>query len=287
LQHVCEDLRERITAQGLFISKAQDDRTKTEAAHAELLVNAPALHALEAETKAVQWKLENQNKVKFNKALELGALKKEVNPFRAQMEANKKEAQAVSAKAKEKKDELKDTRDLQARFEFWIKGFKDVRFQVMQESLAQLNAETNECLHQLGLTDWALEFIVEKENKSGTVKRGFLCEVRSPYTEEAMPWEVWSGGESQRLRLATQLGVSNMLCSRLGLEFDFEMWDEPTSNLSPGGINDLMTVLQDRATRYGRRIFLADHRALDFDFSGRLVVTKTEDGSQLGEVEVR
>lgn len=284
LQDRVLNLTRKAEEQGSTFLLARKQREKASEAIAMLSQPTP-INELLVEKHGIENSLAATNKSKFNAAQALGALKKEVNPFIAQVEASRKEAQAVSDKAKAKGKEVKESRGLQARFEFWIKGFKDVRYQVMQESLAQLNAETNECLHQLGLADWALEFSVEKENKSGTVKRGFLCEVQSPYTEESMPWEVWSGGESQRLRLATQLGVANMLCSRLGLDFDFEFWDEPTSNLSLGGIKELLAVLSDRAERYGRRIFLADHRAMDFPFDGVLNITKTEEGSQLGELE--
>lgn len=287
LQAIWDGLRLQVSAKVLEFTRAQAASKKMDAAHATLLETVPSLPALEAELRLVAQSLAALNKTKFTAALAMGALKKEVNPFHAQREANKQQVEDVRKQAKQKKAELKETRDLQAQFEFWIKGFKDVRYQVMQESLAQLNAETNECLHQLGLEDWSLEFGVEKENKSGTVKRGFLCTVHSPYTEEAMPWEVWSGGESQRLRLAAQLGVSNLLCSRMGLDFDFEFFDEPSSWLSPGGIKELLTVLQERAQRYGRRIFVADHRAFDFTFDGVLTVTKTEEGSILGAVEAQ
>lgn len=285
LHDIYDAVRKQIEDQLTVLSKAMVANKKADAAHASLLETVPSLPALETELRLVAQSLATLNKTKYTAALALGVLKKETNPFHAQRDANKQQVEVVSKQAKQKKAELKETRDLQGRFEFWIKGFKDVRYQVMQESLAQLNAETNECLHQLGLTEWALEFSVEKENKSGTVKRGFLCEVRSPYTDEAMPWEVWSGGESQRLRLAAQLGVANLLCSRLGLDFDFEFWDEPSSWLSPGGIKDLLSVLQERAQRYGRRIFIADHRAFDFPFNGTLTVRKTSEGSMLGSVE--
>jgi len=281
-----KELTEQIVslgAQGVKAAKLQKQAEEEERALTEA---APPLKTLEAELQVLQNNLSVSNKTKYSTALAVAALKKEANPFRAQLEANKKAAKEVSEQAQKKKEELKELRTLQTRFEFWVKGFKDVRYQIMQESLVQLNAEANECLHQLGLTDWSLNFSVEKENKSGTVKRGFLCEVISPYTDEPMPWEVWSGGESQRLRLAAQMGVANLLCSRLGLEFDFEMWDEPSAWLSPGGIKDLLGVLKDRALRYGRRIFVADHRAYDFDFDGVLRITKTEDGSQLDPVEV-
>ena len=250
-----------------------------ELAFNKLSASAPSLQNMEQRKESIETSLRSANSRKFNATKNLGAVKKEVNPFRQLQETNRQEIKAAAATAAATLKELNETRELQARFEFWIKGFKDVRFQIIQESLTQLNAEANECLHQLGLQSWGLEFAVERETKSGGVKRGFICNVLSPYTEEAVPWEAWSGGESQRLRLAGQLGISNLLCARLGHEFDFEFWDEPSNWLNAGGINSLLQALRERAQRYGKRIFIADHRAFDFDFDGELKVVKTDTGS--------
>lgn len=203
------------------------------------------------------------------------------NPFELQKSKDKALAAEATKVADAKAKELSDVRYLASAFSFWTKGFKDVRFQVMQESLAQLNVEVNECLHDLGLQGWQLQFDVEHETKKGTVKRGFQCSVMSPSSVEGVPWEAWSGGESQRLRVAAQMGVSNMICSRLGIDPDFEFWDEPSTYLNEEGIKDMLAVLQERAHRYQRRIFLADHRSLDFDFDGTLYINNTEEGSTI------
>lgn len=178
--------------------------------------------------------------------------------------------------------ELGGVRFMASAFEFWQKGFKDIRFQLIEESLRQLNAEVNECLVALGLEAWQLEFSVEKETKKGTVRRGFNCDVLNPaVVTGAVPWEVWSGGESQRLRLAAQLGVANMISARTGFDCNLELWDEPTTWLGEEGIKDLLAVLEERAKRYGRVILIADHRSIDFPFAGTVLVTKTGAGSTL------
>lgn len=239
------------------------------------------IHTINAKVAVVEGKLGSLNKSKLSAQLAVNTLKKEKNPFLEQVKQNQIQASSIKKELSGKSGELTEVRNLQKQFEFWIKGFKDVRLQVMQESLIELNAEANECLHQLGLEDWELEFTVEKETKSGTVKRGFLCEVHSPYTDDPVPWEAWSGGESQRLRLAAQLGVANLLASRMGQRFNLEWWDEPTTNLSPQGIKSLLSVLQERAERYGRIILLADHRVLEYPFDGVLNIIKDEQGSHI------
>lgn len=206
---------------------------------------------------------------------------RETNPFALRKKAAETEAAKLEEDAAALEAESAELQGLQATFEFWAKGFKDIRFQVMQESLMQLNVEVNECLHDIGLPEWEIRFDVERETKKGTVRRGFLCSVLAPGAPETVPWEAWSGGETQRLRIAAQLGISNMIRARTGVSPDFEFWDEPTGWLNEAGIKDVLSILQERAERYSRRIFLADHRALDFDFDGALTITKKENGSEL------
>jgi DNA repair exonuclease SbcCD ATPase subunit len=207
-------------------------------------------------------------------------LASERNPFVIQTKNNKVLADEAKKQAGVKQAEIDDAHRFEAALAFWQKGFKEIRFQVMQESLDQLNAEVNESLHDLGLEDWEMHFEVEQETKKGTIKRGFLCTIKSPDSPETgVPWESWSGGESQRLRVASELGVANMISAYLGLDIDTEFWDEPSTWLNDEGIKDLLAVLQERAQRYQRRIFLADHRTLDFPFDGTIEVEKTERGS--------
>lgn len=210
----------------------------------------------------------------------LKELKVRENPHKAEADIAARRLRSFTLKKAALEKEIQEQTQTKSYLEYWVKGFKDIRYQVLTESLTQLNAEVNECLHDLGLSDWELEFSVETETKTGTIKRGFQCLVSSPNSPGgAVPWEAWSGGESQRLKVGAQMGVANMLEARLGLELDFEFWDEPSNFMENEGIKDLLGLLKDRATQYSKRIFLADHRALDFNFDGVLYVVKDSTGS--------
>lgn len=214
---------------------------------------------------------------------ELAACRGAGNPFEAQRRQHARNLQAALGRLSEAEAGESALQEQVSQFEFWAKGFKDIRLQILKDSLAQLNAEVNEALHDLGLEGWRIDFEVEQETKSGGVRRGFLCAVSSPQSPEglAVPWEAWSGGESQALRVAIQLGTANMLSDRLGLSNDFEFWDEPSRWLREMRVKDLLGVLQERAYRYGRRVFVAEHRSLDFDFDGVLEVSKVDGVSTL------
>jgi len=144
----------------------------------------------------------------------------------------------------------------------------------------QLELEANAALHSLGLEDWRMQFDVERETKAGGVTRGFTVLVESPESDGAVPWEAWSGGESQRLRIACAIGLSNLILAQRGVDFDLELWDEPSSWLTEEGVESLLQLLADRARESRRKVIVADHRALGFGgFSRTVLVEQGKEGS--------
>jgi DNA repair exonuclease SbcCD ATPase subunit len=165
-------------------------------------------------------------------------------------------------------------------FEYWIKGFKEIRLFLISEVLTHLEVEVNNALYQLGLQDWKIEFSIDKVNKSGTVRKGFTVLIYSPYNEEPVAWESWSGGEGQRLRLAGALGLSNLILARNGAESFIEVYDEPSQFLSSKGISDLLDTLNDRARDQNKQIWVIDHRSFEYPFDGMYSIIKDKEGSR-------
>ena len=168
-----------------------------------------------------------------------------------------------------------------AHLEYWVKGFKDIRLFLMDEAVTQLEAQTNQALVELGLEEWQIRFDVEREKKTGGIAKGFSVEITPPF-RRPMPWEAWSGGESQRLRLAGRVALATLILSRRGIAPGIEIWDEPTQYLGEEGIEGIKEVLRKRAETFGIIIFLIDHRAYDFSgFEAKWTVVKTERGSHM------
>ena len=165
-------------------------------------------------------------------------------------------------------------------YSFWVRGFKDLRLQLIAEALTELEIEVNSCVTALGLIDWELKFQVDRETASGTISRGFTVSVISPYNNKPVPWESWSGGESQRLRIAATMGLSNLIRSRTGTELALEVWDEPSTALSQQGVHDLLEALNHRANTEQRPIWIVDHTSHSFGgFAGGATITKRKSGS--------
>lgn len=243
----------------------------------------------------------NQNKRDFEERLrkqqwQLKSLKERLPGLKSQITAEVERESAYSEMIAAKKQALKALRTalgtLQASItkldeehtavSFWIGGFKRVRLFIVEEALQQLEIEVNNNLANLGLMKWRVAFDVERENKSGGITKGFIVLIYPPGAESPIRYESFSGGETQRLRLAGDLGLANLIMERAGLSNTLEAFDEPSKHLSQEGLLDLAECLCQRAQEQGKIIVLVDHQVVSFSgFAGTFTVLKDADGSRL------
>ena len=203
-----------------------------------------------------------------------------VNPYVAEEHGRKRNLGKAYVQRFRLRQRMEEQEQQAARAQFWKKGFAQIRLDLVGEVMKRMENECATNLTDLGLPDWHIEFSLDKENKSGTINRGFHVLVHSPHNSEPVPFESWSGGEAQRLRLAVSMGLADMVQDFNGAKWQFEVWDEPAAWLSQDGIDMLISALQHRARRLGKTVWLADHRALSAGaFDGVLTVVKDEHGS--------
>lgn len=200
------------------------------------------------------------------------------NPHIRRRDALIAEKETVAAEIKELGTQKRQAQGQVLRTDFWKAAFKRVRLFMVKRVLAQLEVETASAAIALGLINWKITFSTELETKSGSVKPGIHIMVKSPIA--SAPWEVWSGGEGQRVRLAVALGLSSLIQRLAGVFVGFEVFDEPSAWLSQEGIEDLLMHLQHRAQVTGKSIWLSDHRSLNSaSFAETWEVAKTREGS--------
>ena len=213
---------------------------------------------------------------------DIKTLTHETNPYYDLQRKQERDIQHARIALGDLQAALDDARYKQSLYAFWTVGFKEVRLYLISEAIEELEIEVNSAITALGLVDWELRFQIDRENKSGTITRGFSVFVKSPHNDKLVPWEAWSGGESQRLRIAATMGLADLIRSRAGTDIPLEIWDEATNNLSKEGAEDLLEALAWRAQQEQRVIFLVDHRALHFgDFAGYVNIIKTPSGSRI------
>jgi len=167
-------------------------------------------------------------------------------------------------------------------YKYWNKAFKDIRMELIDEALHELEITTNSYAEQLGLIGWAIRFNTEKEVKGGNTKFGMYITLFPPGVDEPVRWESYSGGESQRWHLAVTFALSEILLARAGVTPNVLVLDEPTQHMSPAGVDQLLEYLHDRAKDERKSIYLVDHASFDRgEFEEVIVVEKDEKGSYI------
>ena len=211
---------------------------------------------------------------------EIKAMKNNYLTLEKERQENLKKFKAT---IKDNEDLLGEAKKEYDAYTYWVGGFKSIRLLLLLDSLKELEISVNNNLNKLGLSDWSVKLDIDRETKSGTVRKGFSVLVCSPDNEDFVPMEVWSGGEMQRLKLAGSLGLMDLIQSKRQVDFGIEIFDEPTAWLSPVGISDLVQLLYDRAKENNKKLFLIDHKDLgSFGmFSGTINIVKDEKGSHI------
>lgn len=206
----------------------------------------------------------------------------EVNPYTRGLSELRKRARVLSDDLKNNKAEIIKQEELIECTSFWIKGFKEVRLQIIEEVLQELEICTDAMLDEVGLTGWSLLFDVERETAAGGIQRVLHVSVQSKRMPKAVKFQCFSGGEKQRLRLVGSLALADVLLNRAGVTSEFEVLDEPSRGLSVEGLYNLIDALADRARERGKAIWLCDHRIAQSNrFTSVLKVEKSSRGTRV------
>lgn len=266
LGEIDEDLRQAVHETEEIQKELMQNRQDKAQNSAKLGVSGREMSQIRAELRRIQYKIEETEKAE--------------NPHLEAKKRAEQQLEELKASTKEAKNSMEGVEKELLAVKYWGKGFREVRLFLISEVLEQLELETNTSLFRLGLRGWEIRYDTDKETKSGTIKKGFEVMIKSPHNTEWVPWEAWSGGESQRLRLAGTLGLSNLILARSGITPEFEVFDEPSTWLSQKGIEDLLDTLDARAREEQKQIWIIDHRSLDYGrFDGMVTVVKDEAGS--------
>lgn len=261
------------------IEKIEEDLSEINEVRRELLEDRRKLDGEKSNLKSqyVKWKTTEQALQK-----QLEKLSQQVNPYAQEVQKQQKKLEELKNVWEKDSNESKVLEKELHGTQFWVKAFREVRLSLISEVLTQLELEVNNKLFQLGLQDWKVLFAVEGLTKAGKVKKGFTVTISTPYNLEPVNWNAWSGGESQRLRLAGALGMADLITARCPYMPAFEVFDEPSSYLSEAGISSLLEILSDRARTTGKQIYLIDHRRLDASkFDGLVSIVKSTDGVEI------
>lgn len=223
-----------------------------------------------------------KDKINYN-SIELEKEKNNKNPYTDMISDNDSKVKMLKRKLLYQEEELDRTKRLVEIYKYWQKGFKDIKLMLTSEALDEFEIEINNNLQNLGLADWKVKLLVDTETKSGSVKRGFNIFVKSPVNENLVPFDCWSGGEGQRIRIATTLGLVDFISNKRGSLWNILVLDEISRHLSTSGIEDVIYLLRNKALENNMKIFYIDHKDLHTygGFTSTINIIKDDKGSKI------
>ena len=116
---------------------------------------------------------------------------------------------------------------------FWTKGFKAIRFTLMQTITAKLQLYVTAIAQNLGLRCDAVNISAWTETAKGVAKPKITVTVITP--EGPLSLEASSEGAEQRINLAFFLAIGMLIEATLGVHIGFKAFDEPLSGLDEEG----------------------------------------------------
>jgi DNA repair exonuclease SbcCD ATPase subunit len=247
-----------------------------------LIVASERLGDLYRSKEIVSGQLEGHIKSKRERLNQLAS--QDQNPFTAALTEIKKK---LSSNAKARKGMTAEIAEAEVRrqaCDFWRDGYKEIRLSLIDAALEELQLAATRHAEMLGLEDWLIRFDTERLTQAGSLAPNFTIRLWPPGQDEAIRFESYSGGESQRLQLAIAFGLSEVILSRAGVSPSLEILDEPSKGLSSEGVKDLLEHLAERAKELGRAIYIVEHHSLEKGcFTKTILIEKDENGSRIIE----
>lgn len=169
-----------------------------------------------------------------------------------------------------------------ASYEIWAKAFKEIRLNLIDDTLMELEFTVNKHIAALGLHDWEVGFETERETSQGKLVSKMTVNIFPPDRNEPVSLDALGGGVTTRIQLGIFFGLSEILLARAGVLPNIEWLDEPCKHLSDEGVGDLLECLRDRARETGRTIYVIEHKMLDHsEFDSVIWIEKDADGSRI------
>jgi DNA repair exonuclease SbcCD ATPase subunit len=205
------------------------------------------------------------------------------NPYEKQEEDRKAAVFQFVAQTKEKKQEI-EALNTDIRYqEFWVEGFKKIRMSLFSTMIDRFQSYAQDLLSQYS-SELQIEFSTERETRSGTMKDEFNISVTDS-SGTKMSYEMYSGGERQKVKLSIARALGAMIRDDCGKDFNFVAFDEPNDALDNVGKEINFEVLSKLAED-GKVVLVTDHDALFKDkFDASILVVKDHDKAYIMENE--
>lgn len=202
-------------------------------------------------------------------------IRKMPNPYKEQESTRKATLFSLASEAKSLRQQIESLETESKYYAFWAEGFKKIRFSLFGTAIDRFQDYAQATLSQY-TSELQIYFSTERETRSGTVKDEFDISVTDA-SGTTLSYELYSGGEKQKLRLSIALALAQMIRDSCGKEFNFIAFDEPNDALDDCGKSVNFEVFSKLA-QDGRAVLVTDHDALFKDQFDRTIVVVKENG---------
>lgn len=198
------------------------------------------------------------------------------DPYEKQILQAAQDIETHKATLETKATEKRDSETKASEFEFWQKTFPEVSLDILNELVDELAVYFNQAMSNLGLFGWDLQVQTERGLKDGKRTRKEI-NLTLTHKGKALSLDGLSGGEKQRLRIASAVGLSDLIKAKLESPVNFLLLDEPSLGLSAQGIDNLISYLSQLSKH--SHIMMAEHRVVEnANFDKIIEVVKNPSG---------
>lgn len=211
----------------------------------------------------------------------LKALRNTQNPYEKQEEERKITLFGLVEQIKRKKQGIESLNEEIQYYQFWVEGFKKIRISLFSIMIDRFQDYAQNLLSQYS-SELQIQFSTERETRSGTTKDEFDISITDS-SGTVLSYEMYSGGEKQKIRLSIAMALAQMIKDDCGKEFNFVAFDEPNDALDDMGKEVNFEVFTKLAEE-GKAILVTDHDSLFKDkFDHSITVVKENDKSYIKE----
>jgi DNA repair exonuclease SbcCD ATPase subunit len=202
--------------------------------------------------------------------------KEEINPYIELEEQRKEKIKETGTTIRKIKSEIIKFKEDQQYYEFWIEGYKKIRMMIFDTMISELEAVSQQFLSQYS-SELTILMSTERETRSGTIKDEFNISIMDSNGIE-ISYEMYSGGERQKIRLSIARALAQLIKDRCGRDFNFITFDEPNDALDDVGKSVNFETFQELAEE-GKIVLVTDHDALFKDKFGHSILIIKENGA--------
>ena len=209
-------------------------------------------------------------------------LRKSENPYLGMMDEQQARKKALEDEYSTLSADLAADEEYLENVNFWVDGFgkNGIEALLFEQAMPALNERANHYLSELTEGQAFIWFDTQKTLASGETRDAFKVDVS--FAGAGQNYKQVSGGEAQRVNLATTLALGDMCAQRSSSPVSLRLLDEPFEGLDNVGAEQVVKLLEDVVVPHAGTVLVMTHdENLKSLVSQRIKISKNGGISQL------